>query len=120
MKCWVLDQKADLKIESAPLKMIDLPVPVAHSGELLRGIVQQHEGSREDIQIGDRGMAVAMDPMPVGNAFIVKGAKTCVFLGGGGMGPEGEGGGGEGGGGGRKGRGRGTRGGVEGELQFYF
>jgi propanol-preferring alcohol dehydrogenase len=35
MKCWVIDQKVDLKTESAPLKLIDLPVPEARSGELL-------------------------------------------------------------------------------------
>ena len=35
MKCWVLDRKVDLKTESAPLKLIDLPVPEPRSGELL-------------------------------------------------------------------------------------
>jgi len=35
MKCWIIDRKADLKTEPAPLKRVDLPVPEPGSGELL-------------------------------------------------------------------------------------
>jgi D-arabinose 1-dehydrogenase-like Zn-dependent alcohol dehydrogenase len=35
MKCWVIDRKVDLKTESAPMKLINLPAPEPRSGELL-------------------------------------------------------------------------------------
>jgi propanol-preferring alcohol dehydrogenase len=35
MKSWIIDRKVDLKAESAPLKMIDMPVPEPRPGELL-------------------------------------------------------------------------------------
>jgi alcohol dehydrogenase, propanol-preferring len=35
MKCWVIDQKTDLKTGSSPLKLVDLPVPEPGPGELL-------------------------------------------------------------------------------------
>jgi alcohol dehydrogenase, propanol-preferring len=35
MKAWVIDRKVDLKTESAPLKLADIPVPEPRPGELL-------------------------------------------------------------------------------------
>jgi propanol-preferring alcohol dehydrogenase len=102
MKCWVIDRKIDLATESAPLKLVDLPVPEPRPGELLLkvkacgvchteideiegrtpppeypvipghqviGIVEQHAGTRRDIQIGDR----------VGVAWIYNACGKCAY-----------------------------------------
>jgi propanol-preferring alcohol dehydrogenase len=35
MKCWIIDRTCDLSVETKPLRQVDLPVPVPHSGQLL-------------------------------------------------------------------------------------
>lgn len=35
MKCWLIDRKVDLKTESEPLRLVELPVPQPKPGELL-------------------------------------------------------------------------------------
>jgi len=35
MKCWIIDRKCDLSVETKPLKLVDLKVPEPHGGQLL-------------------------------------------------------------------------------------
>jgi propanol-preferring alcohol dehydrogenase len=102
MKCWIIDRKYDLSVETDPLKLFEMPVPSPKSGQVLLkiracgvchteideiegrmppgiypvipghqviGVVENHQGTRQDIHIGDRA----------GVAWIFSACGHCGF-----------------------------------------